>query len=62
MPKRKCSINDNIRREFFFIKGVDENVECTLCNSKFCISHGGRSDVKTKKTKVLFKVRLPTAV
>jgi hypothetical protein len=55
MPKRKCSINDDIRREFSFVKGVDENVECTLCNSKFCISHGGRSDVvnhvKTKKHK-----------
>jgi hypothetical protein len=55
MPKRKCSINYNIRREFSFIKGVDENVECTLCNSKLCISRGGWLDVvnhvKTKKHK-----------
>lgn len=56
MPKRKCGINDNIRNEFPFIKGVEENVECNLCNAKFCIAHGGRSDVvnhiKTKKHKV----------
>jgi hypothetical protein len=35
------------------LTGVSENMECTLRNSKFCISHGGRSDVvnhvKTKK-------------
>jgi hypothetical protein len=40
MPKQKRSINDNIKREFPFIKSVDENVQCTLCNSKFCISQG----------------------
>jgi hypothetical protein len=32
---------------------VNENVECTLCNAKFCIAYGGWSDVvnhmKTKK-------------
>jgi hypothetical protein len=49
MAKRKCSI----KSEYPFIKGVNENAECTLCNAKFCIEDGGRSDVvnyvKTKK-------------
>jgi hypothetical protein len=56
MAKDKCSINDSIRSECPFIKGVNENVECTLCNAKFCIAHGGRLDVvshvKTKKYKL----------
>jgi hypothetical protein len=54
MAKRKCSINDSIKSECPFIKGVNENDGCTLCNAKFCIEHGGRSDVvnhmKTKQT------------
>jgi hypothetical protein len=45
MAKHKCSINDSIKSEFPFIKGVNENVECTLCNAKFCITHSGRADV-----------------
>jgi hypothetical protein len=55
MSKLNCSINVNIKREFPLIKGVDENVEFNLRNSKFCIWHGGRSDVnqprETKKKK-----------
>jgi hypothetical protein len=38
--KRKCSINDSIKGEYPFIKGLDENTECTLCNAKFCIARG----------------------
>jgi hypothetical protein len=45
MTKRKCSINDTIKTEYPFIKSVNVNVECTLCNAKFCIAHGGRSDL-----------------
>lgn len=56
LPKRKCSFNDNIKREFPFIKGKGENVESTICLCKFFISHGGRADivnhVKTKKHKI----------
>jgi hypothetical protein len=56
MAKWKCSINDSIKNEYPFIKGVNENVECTLCNTKFCIAHCGRLDVvshvKTKKHKL----------
>jgi hypothetical protein len=40
MAKRKCSINDNIKSEYPFIKAVNENAECTLCNAKFCITRG----------------------
>jgi hypothetical protein len=58
MEKRNCSINDNIKSEYPFIKGVNENAECTLCNVKFCIAHGGRSDdvsrVKRRKYKLGF--------
>jgi hypothetical protein len=54
MAKCKCSINDSIKSEYPFIKVVNENAECTLCNAKFCIAHSGRSDVvnhvKTIKT------------
>jgi hypothetical protein len=44
MAKCKCS-------DYLFIKGVNENVECTLCNAKFCIAHGGQSDVNHMKKK-----------
>jgi hypothetical protein len=53
MAKRKRSINDSVKSEYPFINGVKENAEWTLCNVKFCIAYGGRSDVvnhmKTKK-------------
>jgi hypothetical protein len=45
LAKCKCSINDSIKSEYPFIKGVNVNAECTLCNAKFFIAHGGRSDV-----------------
>jgi hypothetical protein len=45
MAKRKCSINDSIKREYLFIKGINESAECMLCKAKFCIAQGGRSDV-----------------
>jgi hypothetical protein len=41
IAKRKC----NIKSEYPCIKCVKENIECTLCNAKFCIAHGGRSKV-----------------
>jgi hypothetical protein len=37
MAKRKSSINDSIKSEYSFIRGVNENVECTLCNAKFAM-------------------------
>jgi hypothetical protein len=45
MEKHKRSINDSIKSEYPFIKGVNENVECTLCNARFCIANGGLSDI-----------------
>jgi hypothetical protein len=45
MAKCKCSINDSIKSEYPFIIGVNENAECTLCNTKFCVAHSGRLDV-----------------
>jgi hypothetical protein len=35
MAKCKCSINESFNSEYTFIKGVNENVECMLCNPKF---------------------------
>jgi hypothetical protein len=29
MAQRKCNINEGIKRKYPFIKGVNENVECT---------------------------------
>jgi hypothetical protein len=56
MGKCKCSVNDSIKSEYPLIKGVNEDVEFTLCDAKFCIVHGGRLDVvnhvKTKKHKL----------
>jgi hypothetical protein len=46
MEKHICGNNDSIKSEYPYIKDVNENVECMLCNEKFCIAHGGRSDVK----------------
>jgi hypothetical protein len=56
MERPKCNINDSIKSEYPFIKSVNENIECMLCNAKFCIVHGARSDVvnhvKTIKLKL----------
>jgi hypothetical protein len=56
MTKRKWNINYSIKSEYPFIKSVNENVECMLCNAKFCIAHGGQSNsiyhVKTKRHKL----------
>jgi hypothetical protein len=55
--KRKCTINDSIKIEYPFIKGVNENAESMLCNAKFCIAHGGQLNVidhvKTKNNLVV---------
>jgi hypothetical protein len=51
MAKRKCSTNDSIKSEYLFIKGVNENTNCMLWNTKFCIAYDGRWDVNHMKTK-----------
>jgi hypothetical protein len=61
MGKCKCSINDSVKSEYTFIKGVNENAECMLCNAKFCIAQGGQSDVVNhvkKNIYWLFKTKL----
>jgi undecaprenyl pyrophosphate synthase len=66
MAECKCSINDSMKSEYPFVKGVNENVECTLCNAKFCIAYGRRSDivnhVKTKKKKKKHKLAVQNKV
>jgi hypothetical protein len=55
----KCSVNDSIKSEYPFIKGVNENVERTLRNAKFFITHCGRSDVVNHVTSVMSRFFLP---
>jgi hypothetical protein len=40
IEKRKYSINDSIKSEYSFIKGVNENANFTLCNAKLYIALG----------------------
>jgi hypothetical protein len=48
MPKRKCTFNDDLQKEFAFLRKtkLDSEVNCTQCNVTFSVSHGGRSDIK----------------
>jgi hypothetical protein len=43
-----------VLRAYQLMKGMNENAECTYCKAKFCIAHGGLSEVvshvKTKRT------------
>lgn len=55
--KRVCTFNENLAKEFPFIKKTnsDSNVRCLKCSGTFSLSHGGRSDItqhlKTEKHK-----------
>ncbi len=57
MPKRASSFNAELNKDFPFLSAKDgaHTVCCTLCNTNFSISHGGRSDIndhiKSKKHK-----------
>ena len=48
--KRKCTFNDDLQKEFKFIKfdrlrKDGTKVVCQQCNAHFSVSHGGRSDI-----------------
>jgi hypothetical protein len=48
-PKRKCLFSDVFKREYPFLISDETDVNkvrCTLCNSVFSISHGGRNDTE----------------
>jgi len=48
MPKRKCTFNEELQREFTFLKKgkIDSEVQCTHCGGvTFSVAHGGRSDI-----------------
>jgi len=47
MPKRKCTFNDALQKEFTFLKkaSCDSEVICNHCGVKFSVAHGGRSDI-----------------
>jgi hypothetical protein len=51
MATCKSSIDDSIKSEYPFIKGVNEIADCTLWNEKFCIAPDGRWDVNHVKKK-----------
>ena len=67
--KRKCHFNDNMMREFPFIRsGQDDRmVNCTLCNSSFSIGSGGRmaavehQQKKKHKASLIARVGMPSA-
>lgn len=46
MPKRKCKFNDELQKEFPFVKKKSEyDVRCDKCGADFSIAHSGRSDI-----------------
>jgi hypothetical protein len=57
MGKRRCLFNDNLQKNYPFIKkaNLEDKVQCTICKGVFSIDHGGKSDItdhlKTKKHK-----------
>ena len=65
-PKRLCHFNENLQKEFPFIKkqkhNDDFNVQCTTCQGTFSVSHGGRSDIndhlKSQKHKLASRASL----
>lgn len=46
--KRKCKFNDNLAKEFPFLKSINSSdaiIRCTKCNGEFSIAHGGKGDI-----------------
>lgn len=54
MGKRKCVFNENLQKEYPFLKKTNVNqlnldhskVQCSLCHGVFSVEHGGKSDIK----------------
>jgi hypothetical protein len=48
MPKRKCTFNEQLQKEYSYIKKgkTDHDVTCIHCGTNFSVAHGGRSDIK----------------
>jgi len=48
-PKRLCHFNENLQKDFPFIKKQKPNdyfnLQCTTCQWTFSVSHGGQSDI-----------------
>ncbi|KAG8239414.1 hypothetical protein J437_LFUL012750 [Ladona fulva] len=49
-PRRKCKFNDNLQKEFEFIKKVkpedEHEVRCTVCGTPYSVAHfSGRTDI-----------------
>ena len=71
--KRKCTFNDDLQKEFKFIKfdrlrKDGTKVVCQQCNAHFSVSHGDRSDINqhlqsqnTRKLKKLWLLRETSA-
>jgi hypothetical protein len=57
MPKRKCPFIDKLQQDFPYIRKSkwEDKVGCTLCNSTFSISHGGRADINDHVNKINHK-------
>jgi len=65
-PKRLCHFNEKLQNDFPFIKkqksNNDTDVQCTICQGTFSVSHGGQSDIndhlKSQKHKLASRVSL----
>lgn len=56
--KRKCTFNDAIKSTFPYLReipGKDTSVLCSVCNSVFSISSGGRTSVAEHEQTVKHK-------
>lgn len=49
---RKCVFNENLQKKYPFLvlcKSAPDNyseVNCSLCNSRFSVGHGGNTDIQ----------------
>jgi hypothetical protein len=57
MEKRKCIINESIKRKYLFIKSVMRMLNASYAKRNVCNAHGGRSEV-VNLVKTIYSVLL----
>ncbi|KAJ4449817.1 hypothetical protein ANN_01223 [Periplaneta americana] len=63
MRKRKCMFTTALQERYTFVKKMLTNcdVRCTICNTKFSVSHGGRETLSNIKIKQHKNAEIATA-